>query len=212
MKQLIIPFVIGLLAGLGGGTGAAYMRTSAKFVADSTHLADSLKANPPVDSTAARDSTAADSTGHGMDLPGNQEATAPMTPADSIRALAAARRDTKPEAKPEAKPAVKPAVKPAAVKPAVKPKMKATAAVATVNDTVNSDMQTALPEQRLAKIFSAMAAKDAGKVLEQMTDNDVRIILSKMSDRQAAAILSTFSASRAAVISRGNGKAPGEML
>ena len=56
MKQLIIPIVIGLLAGLGGGTGYSYMKTSAKYTADSTHLADSLKAHPPADSTEA-DST-----------------------------------------------------------------------------------------------------------------------------------------------------------
>ncbi|MDQ8159163.1 MAG: hypothetical protein P3C12_07045 [Gemmatimonadota bacterium] len=231
MKQLIIPIVIGLLAGLGGGTGYSYMRTAAKYVADSTHLADSLKANPPADSAAAEgehgapaahDSTATDSTGHGMDLPGNHEAAAPMTPADSIRALDAARHDAapaadhaapaKPAAKPAATPAAKPDAKPAAAAPAVTPKANTTAAAATVKDASNAGMQTALPEQRLAKIFSAMAAKDAAKVLEQMTDTDVRTILGMMSDRQAAAILSTFSASRAAAISRGTGKAPGGML
>ncbi|MDQ8166461.1 MAG: hypothetical protein P3B76_00895 [Gemmatimonadota bacterium] len=231
MKQLIIPIVIGLLAGLGGGTGYSYMRTAAKYVADSTHLADSLKANPPADSAAAEgehgapaahDSTATDSTGHGMDLPGNHEAAAPMTPADSIRALDAARHDAapaadhaapaKPAAKPAATPAAKPDAKPAAAAPAVTPKANTTAAAATVKDASNAVMQTALPEQRLAKIFSAMAAKDAAKVLEQMTDTDVRTILGMMSDRQAAAILSTFSASRAAAISRGTGKAPGGML
>jgi hypothetical protein len=231
MKQLIIPIVIGLLAGLGGGTGYSYMRTAAKYVADSTHLADSLKANPPADSAAAdgehgapaaHDSTATDSTGHGMDLPGNHEAAAPMTPADSIRALDAARHDAapaadhaapaKPAAKPAAKPEAKAEAKPAAAPPAVNPKANTTAAAATVKDASNSGMQTALPEQRLAKIFSAMAAKDAAKVLEQMTDSDVRSILGMMSDRQAAAILSTFSASRAAAISRGTGKAPGGML
>ncbi|MDQ8162421.1 MAG: hypothetical protein P3C10_07550 [Gemmatimonadota bacterium] len=239
MKQLIIPIVIGLLAGLGGGTGYSYMRTAAKYVADSTHLADSLKANPPADSAAAdgehgapaaHDSTGTDSTGHGMDLPGNHEAAAPMTPADSIRALDAARHDAAPAAdhaapakpaakptatpaaKPTATPAAKPDAKPAAAAPAVNPKTNTTAAAATVKDASNSGMQTALPEQRLAKIFSAMAAKDAAKVLEQMTDTDVRTILGMMSDRQAAAILSTFSASRAAAISRGTGKAPGGML
>ena len=42
MKQLIIPIAIGLLAGLGGGTGYSYMKTSAKNTADPTHVADSL--------------------------------------------------------------------------------------------------------------------------------------------------------------------------
>ena len=51
MKPMIIPIAIGLLAGLGGGSGYAYMKASAKYVKDSTHVADSLKAHPPADST-----------------------------------------------------------------------------------------------------------------------------------------------------------------
>jgi hypothetical protein len=217
MKQLIIPIVIGLLAGLGGGTGYSYMKTSAKYTADSTHLADSLKAHPPTDSTHA-DSTHADSTHgeassddaaahdsvpthsatRGMDSPGSHEATPPMTPADSIRVLDAARRELK--AVPET-PASGNAVD-----------AHATSAATVVKAARDAALNTALPEQRLAKIFSAMAAKDAAKVLDQMTDGDVRTILGMMNDRQAAAILTSMTAVRAAAITKGGSKAPGGAL
>ena len=225
MKQLIIPIAIGLLAGLGGGTGYSYMKTSAKYTADSTHLADSLKAHPPADATHAdsthADSTHADSThggaaARGMDAPGSHEAAAPATPADSIRALVSARRDLK--AVP-AKPA--PATAPDAhVAPSLKAqtpsvtdaKASAESAATIVKNARDAAMQTALPEQRLAKIFAAMAAKDAAKVLDQMTDGDVRMVLGMMNDRQAAAILTSMSAARAAAIAKGGSKAPGGSL
>jgi hypothetical protein len=236
MKQLIIPIVIGLLAGLGGGTGYSYMKTSAKYVADSTQLADSLKAHPPADSThadstdgaashdaAAHDSVPADSGAHGMDSPGSHEAAAPMTPADSIRLLDAARRDLKAVS---AKPAPGKAVDTHAAAPdahaapslksqtqsATDAKSTAASAANVVKDARDAAMNTALPEQRLAKIFSAMAAKDAAKVLDQMTDGDIRTILGMMNDRQAAAILTSMTATRAAAITKGGSKAPGGSL
>ena len=248
MKQLIIPIAIGLLAGLGGGTGYSYMKTSAKYTADSTHLADSLKAHPPADSThadsseaeashgdashgeaAAHDSVPADSAAHGMDAPGAHEAPAPMTPADSIRLLDAARRGLKSvSATPAPGRAVDTHAAPTKAAPApdahATPSLKSQTQTATdaksstasaanvVKGARDAAMNTALPEQRLAKIFSAMAAKDAAKVLDQMTDGDVRAILSMMNDRQAAAILTSMSASRAASISKGGNKAPGGSL
>lgn len=230
MKQLIIPIAIGLLAGLGGGTGYSYMKTSAKYTADSTHLADSLKAHPPADSTHAdsthadsthADSTHADSThggaaARGMDAPGSHEAAAPATPADSIRALEAARRDLKavpvkpaPATAPDAH--VAPSLK--AQTPSVTDaKASAESAATIVKNARDAAMQTALPEQRLAKIFAAMAAKDAAKVLDQMTDGDVRMVLGMMNNRQAAAILTSMSAARAAAIAKGGSKAPGGSL
>lgn len=238
MKQLIIPIAIGLLAGLGGGTGYSYMKTSAKYTADSTHMADSLKAHPPADSThadsthgeashgesahgdaAAHDSVPSDGAAHGMDEPGAHEAAPPMTPADSIRLLEAARRDLKAVSTKAAPPAAAPAHD-AHATPSLKTqtqsapdaKESAASAAAVVKGARDAAMQTALPEQRLAKIFSAMAAKDAAKVLDQMTDGDVRTILSMMNDRQAAAILTSMSATRAAAISKGGGKAPGGSL
>jgi hypothetical protein len=219
MKQLIIPIVIGLLAGLGGGTGYSYMKTSAKYTADSTQLADSLKAHPPADSThadstdgaashgdaAAHDSVAADSVAHGMDSPGVHEAAPPPTPADSIRLLDAARR-AKSAPAPVAR--TTPSVK--SPTPSVaNEKSTTSSAAAVVKEARDAAMSTALPEQRLAKIFSAMAAKDAAKVLDQMTDGDVRTILGMMNDRQAAAVLTAMSATRAAAITKGGSKAPG---
>ncbi len=229
MKQLIIPIVIGLLAGLGGGTGYTYMKTSAKYTTDSTHLADSLKAHPAdsthadsahgdasPDEAAAHDSVPADSAAHGMDVQGTHEAAAPLTPADSIRLLQAARRElksaaAKPGSDAHATPSLKSQTQ--SVAPSV-PDEKASAASAAniVKDARDAAMHTALPEQRLAKIFSAMAAKDAAKVLDQMTDSDVRTILGMMNDRQAAAILTSMSATRAAAITKGGSKAPGGSL
>ena len=242
MKQLIIPVVIGLLAGLGGGTGYSYMKTSAKYTADSTHLADSVKAHPPADSThadstqsenghgtaAAHDGAPADSAAHGMDSPGSHEAAAPTTPADSIRALEAARRDlktntAKPAAAktPDAHGAPAPTSAPAAqnasslksqTQTATDAKSSASSAASVIKSARDAAMQTALPEQRLAKIFAAMAAKDAVKVLDQMADADVRMILGMMNDRQAAAILTSMSAARAASITKGGTKASGGSL
>jgi hypothetical protein len=243
MKQLIIPIVIGLLAGLGGGTGYSYMKTSAKYTADSTHMADSLKAHPPADSThadsthgeashddaAAHDSVPADSASHGMDLPGAHEAAPPMTPADSIRLLDAARRDLQAvSAKPapgkavdtHAAPAKSASSPEAHAAPSLKSqtqtatdaKANTTPVAGVVKDARDAALNTALPEQRLAKIFSAMAAKDAAKVLDQMTDGDVRTILGMMNDRQTAAILTSMTAVRAAAITKGGSKAPGGSL
>ena len=93
MKQLIIPAVIAILAGVGGGSGYAYMRASKQFVVDSTHLADSLKTHPPKDSTQHADK--AEHVGEAHDSASAAAAPVapaePMTPADSIRALEAAR-------------------------------------------------------------------------------------------------------------------------
>lgn len=228
MKQLIIPIVIGLLAGLGGGTGYSYMKTSAKYTADSTHMADSLKAHPPADSThadsthgeashddaAAHDSVPADSAAHGMDSPGSHEAAPPMTPADSIRLLDAARRDLQPvSAKPASapEPHAAPSLK-SQTQTATDAKANTAPVAGVVKDARDAALNTALPEQRLAKIFSAMAAKDAAKVLDQMTDGDVRTILGMMNDRQTAAILTSMTAVRAAAITKGGSKAPGGSL
>ena len=89
MKKLLLPVLIAVLAGVGGGSGFAYMRASKAFVADSVQRADSLKAHPP----AAYDSSAhGDSASHAErhdSLPVVEPL--PPTPADSIRAVEAAR-------------------------------------------------------------------------------------------------------------------------
>jgi hypothetical protein len=237
MKKLLIPVLIAVLAGVGGGSGFAYMRASKAYVADSTQLADSLKAHPP----AAQDSLAPDSSAHAATPSVHVPTTEvlPMTPADSIRAVEESRAslhgatkglpDAAPPApvtadpkspdpkhattKPDPKHPEPTAVDPkhaAPVAPADAPKPgSTTASVANiVRDARNEAMNTALPEQRLSKIFAAMSAKDAAKVMEQMPDADVRAILAMMSDRTAAAVLSQFPAARAAAITKGATRAP----
>ena len=235
MKKLLIPVLIAVLAGVGGGSGFAYMSASKTYVADSARLADSLKAHPPaVDSVKSAEHTVTEA----PVLTPVVEAP-PMTPADSIRALEASRAALRTSTKgvPDAaqpdhapapaagdkhaaatppaagdKHAATPPTKPAPVAAdahADTPKAGSTASVANmVRDARNEAMKTALPEQRLAKIFSAMSAKDAAKVMEQMPDSDVRSILSMMSDRTAAAVLTQFPAARAAAITKGAVRAP----
>lgn len=234
MKKLLIPVIIAVLAGVGGGSGFSYMQASKKYVADSTALADSLKAHPE----AKTDSAAT----HEGEAPAAHADTAPtvepppMTPADSIRAVEASRgalheatkgvADAAPaKAESKAAPAAsskhEPA-KPEPVKAATKAepakadakgadsKGNSTASVAdVVREKRNDALSTPLPEQRLAKIFSAMSAKDAAKVMEQMPDNDVRTILGLMNDKTAAAILTQFPPQRAAAITKGASRSTG---
>lgn len=268
MKQLLIPIVVGLLAGLGGGSGYAYMRASAKFAADSAHLADSLKIHPAADSSkvgsehanaghdeqATGDSAAA--LAHGA--PAGHDSTVDdvtLTPADSIRALEAARAALRKErgvaapagktaatagktagattghsAAPNAAPSATPTAsgtlkaatagkgdaKPVDAHGTASPASATTSApsvpsgtasaAALVKSARDAALNTPIPEQRLAKIFSAMSAKDAAKVLDQMTDADIRGILASMNDRQAAAILTALPAGRAAAITKTGNK------
>lgn len=233
MKQLILPIAIGLLAGLGGGSGYAYMKASSQFVADSTRFAEKAAAD-----SAARDSVVRDSLARLAPAPAHADsAGALLTPADSIRALLAARealhdagapRPAAPTTK-EAE-AVRPpaagghgddhAAPSAAAKgapapgghaaPAAKPTLANSIpeTVAAVQGAREEALQAPLPEQRLAKIFAAMPPKDAAKVLDQMSDKDVRSILGMMSDRQAASILTLLPPARAASVTRGAPKAP----
>jgi hypothetical protein len=225
MKQLILPIVIGLLAGLGGGSGYAYMKASAKFVADSTKYAEKAAAD-----SAARDSVVKDSLARLAPPAPHDDALAnPLTPADSIRALLAARDALQGAGAPHVTPstakhgdatkppaagghddhAPAPAGKGAAPAPAA-PKAAPTTpeTVVAVQGAREEALLDPIPEQRLAKIFAAMPAKEAAKVLDQMSDKDVRAILGMMNDRQAAAILPLLPPGRAATITRGAAKAP----
>jgi hypothetical protein len=224
MKQLILPIVIGLLAGLGGGSGYAYMKASAKFVADSTRYAEKAAAD-----SAARDSVVKDSLARlAPPAPHDDALTNPLTPADSIRALLAAREALSEAGAPHVTPATAkhgdattpPAggghdAHPPAGKPAPAPAAKPAPAAPSTPETVvavqgarEEALLDPIPEQRLAKIFAAMPAKEAAKVLDQMSDKDVRAILGMMNDRQAAAILPLLPPGRAATITRGAAKAP----
>lgn len=227
MKKLIVPIAAALIAGIGGGTGYAYMN-SAPAAANPT-AADSVHA--PKDSTQGEagvaDSSAADSTGASADslAQAAHEPELPLTPADSIRALQAARAAMKTEPgslPPHAAPKISPVTKDSAAPTAAKPVPQNSAPQhATTQPAAPPAKELAsmaapvaapvpgLPEQRLAKIFAAMQAKDAGKVLEQMSDADVRTVLGMMSDKQAAAILATLPAARAAAISKGATRSSG---
>jgi hypothetical protein len=236
MKKLLIPVIIAVLAGVGGGSGFSYMRASKAYIADSLQRVDSLKAHPPAahDSSASADSAHAEGDTHGADSVSLEEHL-PMTPADSIRALSAARTSLRsetagvPDAKDHAPTDAKTKGAADAHAPAHAPAKGAepadgthksesksegksgTAAVAEVVRAARNDaMTTTLPEQRLAKIFSAMSAKDAAKVMEQMPDSDVRAILSLMNDRSAAALLAQFTPARAAAITKGAIRANGD--
>ena len=241
MKKLLIPVVIAILAGVGGGSGFAYMNAektptkSAKAHADSSeHAEGDSTAHESTDSTShdgaaadsashegAPDTTTAHDAGHAPS-PGKSDEHAPMTPADSLRQVAAERASLRASTKGmkdvapatdhgaaaaadhgagDAKAATKPAEK-------VKPSTPTTTVAGMVRDARNDALNTPLPEQRLAKIFSNMSAKDAAKVMEQMPDGDVRAILSLMNDRTAAAVLTQFPPARAAGITKGTARAP----
>lgn len=227
MKKLLIPVLIAVFAGVGGGSGFAYVRASKTYVADSTRIADSLKAHPPAaHDSSAHDSSAVAATAHAAADSGVAVEHVPMTPADSIRALEAARASLNsatrnaPKALPDsATPAHAPTSTPPAPKagehaaPAAhtepsKPGAATASAATLIRDARNDAMNTPLPEQRLAKIFAAMSPKDAAKVMDQMPDADVRQILALMSDRSAAAVLSQFSPTRAATITNGAAHTP----
>lgn len=240
MKKLLIPVIIAVLAGVGGGSGFSYMQASKKYVADSTALADSLKAHPEAksDSTATAEGEAP--TTHADTAPTIEPP--PMTPADSIRAVEASRgalheatkgvADAAPtKGEPKGEPAAASKHEPAKAEPVNAAPSKAaptkaepatagaktadgkansTASVAdVVREKRNDALSTPLPEQRLAKIFTAMSSKDAAKVMEQMPDNDVRTILGLMNDKTAAAILTQFPPQRAAAITKGAARSTG---
>ena len=227
MKKLLIPVLIAVFAGVGGGSGFAYMRASKTYVIDSTKQADSLKAHPPATDASAHDSAAEPAhsgTGEAhapVDSAVAASAAAvehlPLTPADSLRSVEATRTSLRDAAKGRHDSAV-PRREPAAVAPKgatapghadpPQPGGSTTSVASIVRQARNDALNTVLPEQRLAKIFAAMSAKDAAKVMEQMPDADVRSILSMMSDRVAAAVLSQFSAARAATITKGSARTP----
>lgn len=161
---------------------------------------------------------------------GDEDAHAPSlehatTPADSIRALIAereARGETSPKANASGGSAGTNAARPPASAGASSHETSSddhgdaadssahTAAGSeavvpppVVSKPIEKPVPDILPERRLAKIFSAMSARDAAKVLAQMSDGDIRTILSMMGDRQAAAVLTALPPERAAAVSRG---------
>lgn len=187
MIKVIIFAVIGLVLGLGGGSGFSIMkakRTAAAAHDDRTAKADSTLAEHKGAGEGHETSPAAD---------GKEHASTDVSSADSAALTAQVEPKQEPSATPAAggHEAAPNAAKPAAAAPA------ATAAKASAGDSAKS----AAPG-RIAKIFAAMSAKDAARVLEKLDDSDVQTVLSGLNDKQAAAILSGFPADRAAAISR----------
>jgi hypothetical protein len=182
--RVIVFAVIGLVLGLGGGSGVAVMR--AKKTAVQT-----------ADSTDRKDAAVGEEK-HGAETkatsPEGSERTAASQ--DSSGALAhaePARHDSV-----TAAPPVAPHV-PAAALAASAPAPTNGAAKPVTADTSRSG---ATAPGRIAKIFAAMSAKDAARVLQQLDDADVQTVLGGLNDKQAAAILSGFPPERAAAISR----------
>lgn len=214
MIRLIIIVVIGLIAGIGGGTGLAVVRARKAWTADSSSRGVALDSlGMPIDSVSR------DSTHHGAPDSSKTAATAHAVGGDSAHTSVASATDSTPKgaahdprhattprsAAPDSGHA--PAAKAAdvtATKPLLPPKPLALprpvpAASATVPA---GEPPTAMPARKIARIFAAMAPKEASRVLEQLDDADVRTILASLSEKQAASILSNFPPPRAAAISK----------
>ena len=190
MIRLIIFAVVGLVVGLGGGSGLSIMK--AKKVAAAAH-----------DSTTKGDSTRAEAkrSGEGPETPSVGEAkehgsaSTDVSSADSA-ALTAHVAEPKHEGT-TAPPANSHESSPNAAK-----LVGAAPSTASALKAPAGDSSKAAAPGRIAKIFAAMSAKDAARVLEKLDDSDVQTVLSGLNDKQAAAILSGFPAERAAAISR----------
>jgi hypothetical protein len=180
--KVIMLAVIGLVLGLGGGTGFALMRAKKPVAA----AVDGEEKKEPVKDGDEK---------HG------DEAKAPRPEGTDHAASASESAPAPSAARPESKhdsataaphtPTL-PSMSAAAVPAAGAPKPAAT-------DTSRTGVPT---PGRIAKIFAAMSAKDAARVLQQLDDADVQTVLGGLNDKQAAAILSGFPPERAAAISR----------
>lgn len=210
MKKLMIPLVIAIAAGLGGGSAFSFVNAKNASKAAAAHVADSLQKHVQ-DSTVVADSLATEV--KAMEVAARAE-EALMTPADSIRSAQSQPASLKAATK-ELTNAVEPTngagigthapatVTRGGVVPPGKPAALHAPDAARAPMPGTNTIGKGLTDSRIAKIFSAMQSKDAAKVLEQMSDNDIRVILTLMGDKQAAAILVALPAPRAAAISKG---------
>jgi len=206
MGKLILPLIIGLLMGVGGGGFFAVYKASAAH-ATAVAVAQKKGLTPAGDSAhAAKDSTRVDSATHG-DVP--HDAATPVDAHDPApKAVAAATPVAAPAHAPETR--ASPVAPTAAI--ATPPKGTSVPSAAPVTPVTpvtpvsaggspTAD-ETENHQRRLGKIFATMGAKDAARVLAQMNDHDVSIIINKLSERQAAAILTNLPAPRAAALSQ----------
>ena len=175
MKPAIV-FIASFVVAAAGSTGAKVMLTKPAHVA-----ADSTKIG--VDSTGT-DSSAAQS----HDNPAAEgEHKASTTPAPKMAAVESTAAPTVTPAKGASKTTTPTQKAPAAAAPA---------APATADSVVEAS------ERRLAKVFTAMEAKQAAKVLQHMEDADVQIILGYVGPRQAASIMAELPPERVATLSK----------
>jgi hypothetical protein len=193
MKPVII-FAVTLVVGLAGGTGAKVMTTKAGSAvkADSTH-ADSTGAKH--DSTAKageHGDTAVVASGEAVHAPADTmpRAAVPMQ-AGAPAAAAHGAKDSTVHA-PDAKSVIA-----AAKAVGAPPAPKVSAAGRAITDSIVD-----ASERRIAKVFTAMDAKQAAKVLEHMTDSDVQVILGYVGPKQAAAIMVAMPPERAAKLGK----------
>ena len=222
MKKLLIPLLIALLSGVAGGTSLTVLRVSKMAAADTTLVAK-VASDDVVDHAQPSDSHDENSS---SDTAAHETRDSLMTPAESLRAVAASRTALETQtaargienahvdtAKQVKAPAARAVADLAGAKDSIQPAKSNASSIKDAANAVdaarNTALATALPEERLAKIFSAMQAKDAARVLDQMEDRDIRAVLSLMGDRQVAAILSALPAPRAATITKGALKAAG---
>ena len=182
MKKPVLAFIVTFVVGTAAATGAKVMTTKAGSAvkADSTH----------VDSAGAqKDSTKAEHGDTAVVAPG----AAVHAPADTMpRAAVPAtpKKDSTVHA-PDAKSVVA-----AAKAVGVEPRKTSAAAKAVTDSIVDAS------ERRIAKVFTAMDAKQAAKVLEHMTDADVQVILGYVGPKQAAAIMVQLPPERAAKLGK----------
>jgi MgtE intracellular N domain len=196
MGKLIVPIIIGLLMGIsGGGFFAVHQASAAHAAALVQAKKHGLKPAAGDSSHAEGDSAHAD----GVEAHGDSaEAATPdqVTPDHATPDQAAPAADSAPAAAHGNEKHV------GAPTAAHTPTAATTAVVEHVEPAPTSAASVAAHEQRMAKIFSTMSAKDAARVLAQMSDHDVGVILRQLSDRQAAAILTTLPAQRAATLTQ----------
>jgi len=226
MIRLILFIVVGLLAGLGGGSGFAVLRAKKSFAAQDAYrakiVADSIaeggertapaKHEPPKpDSSVAPDSAGSHVIANGPAKPVDSTAHAGTTGvapgadagktgiAEAGRANSGA-PNTAPPTGVTGGPSSAIAAK--GLTGAAKPMAVPSAAPAVEGSAAAGGAASGVQPKRIGKIFAAMAPKDAAKVLAQLDNTDVQAILGSLNEKQAAAILTNFPPDRAAIISK----------
>jgi MgtE intracellular N domain len=191
MGKLIVPIIIGLLMGISGGGFFAVHQASA------AHATALVQARKHGIKPAAGDSTHAEGDSASVDdaATHGDTSSAPVAEHAAPDHAAPAGDTTKTVAHGDEKHAATPTA-------THSPTPAAAAPGETAAPAPGSAASVAAHEQRMAKIFSTMSAKDAARVLAQMSDHDVGVILKQLSDRQAAAILTTLPAQRAATLTQ----------